>query len=154
MTVQLLYCNYYKQTQKPIGSVSFQTWAFSIMAMNELTRQILFVKNIFDTIVVIDYCHQKAFQLRRKQIGNGSPLELVSKELNHFGVIADLFRQIGGHSSRFVLFCSFWRLFTIKMIKSVKVFPFSFWKIITKYFFLLHKIQTPGINMQNGRQVI
>ena len=34
-------------------------------------------------------------------------LELVSKELIHFGVIADLFRQIGGHSSRFVLFCSF-----------------------------------------------
>ena len=34
-------------------------------------------------------------------------LELVTKELNHFGVIADLFRQIGGHSSRFVLFCSF-----------------------------------------------
>ena len=34
-------------------------------------------------------------------------LELVSKELNHFGVIADLFRQIGGHSSGFVLFCSF-----------------------------------------------
>ena len=31
-------------------------------------------------------------------------LELVSKELNHFGVIAGLFRQIGGHSSRF---CSF-----------------------------------------------
>ena len=30
-------------------------------------------------------------------------IELVSKELNHFGVIADLFRQIGGHSSRFVL---------------------------------------------------
>ena len=36
-----------------------------------------------------------------------STVELVSKELNHFGVIADLFRQIGGHSSRFVLFCSF-----------------------------------------------
>ena len=34
-------------------------------------------------------------------------LELVSKELNHFGVIAGLFRQIGGHNSRFVLFCSF-----------------------------------------------
>ena len=62
----------------------------------------------------------------------GTDLELLSKELNHFGVIADLFRQIGGHSSRFVLFCSFWRLFTIKMIKSVKVFPFSFWKIITQ----------------------
>jgi hypothetical protein len=80
-------------------------------------------------------------------------LELVSKELNHFGVIADLFRQIGGHSSRFVLFCSFWRLFTIRMIKSVKLFPFSFWKIIT-IFFLLHKIQIPGINMQNDSQVI
>ena len=26
-------------------------------------------------------------------------LELVSKELNHFGVIADLFRQIWGHST-------------------------------------------------------
>ena len=78
---------------------------------------------------------------------------LMYKELNHFGVIAGLFRQIGGHSSRFVLFCSFWRLFTIKMIKTVKVFPFSFWKIITT-FFLLHKIQTPSINMQNGRQVI
>ena len=37
----------------------------------------------------------------------GIPLELVSKELNHFGVIADLFRQIGVHSSRFVLFCTF-----------------------------------------------
>ena len=34
-------------------------------------------------------------------------LELVSKELHHFGVIADLFRQIWGHGSRFVLFCSF-----------------------------------------------
>ena len=34
-------------------------------------------------------------------------LELVSKELNHFGVIAGLFRHIGGHRSRFVLFCSF-----------------------------------------------
>ena len=31
-------------------------------------------------------------------------LELASKELNHFGVIADLFRQIVSHSSRFVLF--------------------------------------------------
>ena len=58
-------------------------------------------------------------------------LELVSKELNPFGVILGLFRQIGGHSSRFVLF-------------------FSFWKIMI--FFLLHKSQPPG--MQNGRQVI
>ena len=68
---------------------------------------------------------------------NGFHLELVSKELNHFGVIADLFRQIGGHTSRLVLFCSFWRLFTIKMIKSVKVFPFSFWKIITIFFYII-----------------
>ena len=37
----------------------------------------------------------------------GSKVELVSKELNHLGVIAGLFRQIGGHSSKFVLFCSF-----------------------------------------------
>ena len=68
-------------------------------------------------------------------------LELVSKELNHFGVIAGLFRQIGGHSSRFVLFCSFWRLFTIKMIKSVKVFPFSFLKITTTFFFYFRKFK-------------
>ena len=69
-------------------------------------------------------------------------LELVSKELNHSGRLGVIV------CSRFVLFCSFWRLFTIK------IFPFSFWKIITTIFFLLHKIQTPGINMQNGRQVI
>ena len=31
---------------------------------------------------------------------NKAHLELVSKELNLFGVIAGLFRQIGGHSSR------------------------------------------------------
>ena len=30
---------------------------------------------------------------------NRRGLELVSKELNHFGVIAYLFRQIGGHST-------------------------------------------------------
>ena len=34
-------------------------------------------------------------------------LELVFKELNHFGVIADLFHPLGGYSGRFVLFCSF-----------------------------------------------
>ena len=37
----------------------------------------------------------------------GWDVELVSKELNHFGVIAGLFRQIGGLNSRFVLFSSF-----------------------------------------------
>ena len=50
---------------------------------------------------------------------------------------------IGGHSSRFVLFCSFWRLFTIKMINSVKVFPFSLWKILIYTFFLLYKRSNP-----------
>ena len=64
-------------------------------------------------------------------------LELVSKELNHFGVIADFFRQIGGHSSRFVLFCSFWRLFTIKIIKSLKLFAFYLWKIIIYIFYFI-----------------
>ena len=39
------------------------------------------------------------------QVMEGGKLELVSKELNHFGLIAGLFWQIGGHSSRFVLFC-------------------------------------------------
>ena len=38
------------------------------------------------------------------------------------------------------------------MIKSVKVFPFSFSKIMI--FFLLHKNQTSGKMLQNGRQVI
>ena len=72
----------------------------------------------------------------------------VFKELNHYRVIAGLFRQIGGHSSRFVLFCFFGRLFTIKMIKPVKVFQIFFWKIIKeKFYFLLHKVQTLGINM-------
>ena len=37
------------------------------------------------------------------------------------------------------------------MIKSVKVFPFSF---RTMVFFLLQKNQTPGIMLQNGRQVV
>ena len=34
-------------------------------------------------------------------------LELVSKELNHFEVIAGLFQQIGVHSGWFVLFFSY-----------------------------------------------
>ena len=75
-------------------------------------------------------------------------VELVSKELNHFGVIAGLFRQIGGHSSRFVLFCSFLKKNNQKC-KSISLFFLK-----NNIFFLLHKIQTPGKNMQNGRQVI
>ena len=65
------------------------------------------------------------------------PVELVSKELNHFGSIADLFRQFGGQSNRFVLFCSFWRLFTVNMIKRVKVFLFTIWKLITIFFYFI-----------------
>ena len=42
----------------------------------------------------------------KQQIFEILELELVSKELNHFGVIAGLFQQIGGHSG-FVQFCSF-----------------------------------------------
>ena len=38
---------------------------------------------------------------------DGHIVELVSKELNHFGVIAGLFRQIGGHSSRLCFFALF-----------------------------------------------
>ena len=34
-------------------------------------------------------------------------IELVSKELNHFGVIVDLFRQIGGHTVIVVYLCYF-----------------------------------------------
>ena len=42
-------------------------------------------------------------------------------------------------------FAFFWRLFTIKMIKSVKVFPF----LKDNIFFSLHKNQTTGIMLQN-----
>ena len=63
--------------------------------------------------------HFSSFLMNKYWILLAKKLELVSKEFNHFGVIAGLFRQIGDHSSIFVLFCSFWRLFTIKMIKSV-----------------------------------
>ena len=68
-------------------------------------------------------------------------LELVSKELNHFGVIAGLFWQIRGHSSRFMLFCSFWRLFTIKMIKSISLF---FLKNNNIFFLYFIKIKLPA----------
>ena len=39
------------------------------------------------------------------KIKKGKVLVLVSKELNHFGMIAGLFRQIGGH--RVVNLCYF-----------------------------------------------
>ena len=47
-------------------------------------------------------------------------------------MIARLFRQNGVHSCRLVLCSSIWRIFTVRMIKSVKVFAFSFWKLIMK----------------------
>ena len=64
------------------------------------------------------------FEISQPKIGKIS--KLVSQELIHFRVIARLYQQIGVHSSRFVLFCSFWRLFTVKIIKSVRVYPFCF----------------------------
>ena len=79
-------------------------------------------------------------------------VELVSKELNHFGVIADLFRQIGGHSSAILLFLKSFHYKNDIKCKSISIF---FLKNNNKIFlFLLHKIQYPGINMQNGRQLI
>ena len=57
-----------------------------------------------DRVGTFSFMHTEVFSSAKK---DDMKLELVSKELNHFGVIADLFRQIGGHSSRFVLFCSF-----------------------------------------------
>ena len=75
-------------------------------------------------------------------------VELVSKELNHFGVIADLFRQIGGHS-RFVILL-FLKTFHYKNDKKCKSISIFFLKNNNKkIYFLLHKIQTPVINMQN-----
>ena len=38
---------------------------------------------------------------------NTTQVELVSEELNHFGLIAGLFRQIRGHTGWFVLFALF-----------------------------------------------
>ena len=58
----------------------------------------------FTLVYILMKCLQSWYHFMVK---NGYKSELVSKELNHFGVIADLFQQIGGHSSRFVLFCSF-----------------------------------------------
>ena len=52
-------------------------------------------------------------------------------------MIAHLFQQFGGHSRRYVLVCSFWRLFTIK------IFPFSCWKLIM-IFFYFKKIKLPA----------
>jgi hypothetical protein len=40
------------------------------------------------------------------------------------------------------------------MIKSVKVFAFSFRKLIMKKKMLLYKNQASGIMLQNGRQVL
>ena len=45
----------------------------------------------------------KPVQIQEIEEETEAEVELVSKELNHFGVIAGLFRQIGGHSSRFEL---------------------------------------------------
>ena len=71
---------------------------------------------------------------RPNNCSQSSSLELVSKELNHFGFIVDLFRHIWVYTPCFILVLSalFWRLFTRKMIKSAIVF--SFWRRI--FFFI------------------
>ena len=68
---------------------------------NQLYQPLLPKEDLFKDLL------QKKETTKIISIQNQEQVELVSKELNHFGVIADLFRQIGGHSSRFVLFCSF-----------------------------------------------
>ena len=62
-------------------------------------------KNVRAEVSTIFPSNKLSYTIKIKIVGFS--LELVSKELNHFGVIAGIFRQIGGHSSRFVLFCSF-----------------------------------------------
>ena len=48
-------------------------------------------------------------------------LELVSKELNHFGVIAGLFRQIGGHSSKDLFETNLKKLFSLFCYKELLI---------------------------------
>ena len=73
-------------------------------SLQENTIGKIFRNSIFLPNIVYQYQWQLEVRHVEKQ---EHKLELVSKELNHFGVIAGLFRQIGGHSSRFVLFCCF-----------------------------------------------
>ena len=61
-----------------------------------------------------------------------SKVELVSKELNHLAAILHVYAG---------------------SLKELKL-EYRMLELVSKFFFLLHKIQTPGINMQNGRQVI
>ena len=68
---------------------------------NQLYQPLLPKEDLFKDLL------QKKETTKIISIQNQEQVELVSKELNHFGVIADLFRHIGGHSSRSVLFCSF-----------------------------------------------
>ena len=48
-------------------------------------------------------------------------VELVSKELDHFGEIADLFRQIGGYSSTFIVCVSVLRGFALVAFGDLKI---------------------------------
>ena len=42
--------------------------------------------------------NDNSIMLQTLRVKTDHTIELVSKELNHFGVIAGLFRQIGGHT--------------------------------------------------------
>ena len=67
------------------------------------------MKNFTEGVLNVDELPEDGLmqQIMNVRARNADILELVSKELNHFGVIAGFFRQIGCHSSRFVLFSSF-----------------------------------------------
>ena len=69
--------------------------------------------------------------------GSGGILELVSKELNHFVVIAGLFRQIGGHSTlRFLLYVLVLLYVLFKNVCSNV--PYTY-RTIAFFYFLLHE---------------
>jgi hypothetical protein len=72
---------------------------------------------IYGFLFIYSDCHPMNFLVRYDNYKKLDKHWLEIEELNHFGVIAGLFWRIGGHSSRFVLLYSFWRLFTKKWLK-------------------------------------
>ena len=95
---RMYYCNGSMNTIISLGSFSFLLQDFVALGLGQSYYNL----NNLDIVT----CTRDG-KLNTFAMSKGFVIELVSKELNHFGVIAGLFRQIGGHSSRFVLFCSF-----------------------------------------------
>ena len=97
---------YLKQT-KPSEYIVDQKYIYSVLSvMYEKVSDTFVIKQYYSKKIA-KYIHYYLLKCANIFFFVQPSLELVSKELNHFGVIAGLFRQIGGHSSRFVLFCSF-----------------------------------------------